>query len=179
MDEWHGGQRNWEFEIARKTFNSGLDRSGDFLWHLYGAAEGDRILRRHSAVPQLGLSWGSVTCCGEFGKSSGGLPINTCSSGSSGSSQGPRLHHNPVFVKHAWSFLNKWSFFPAILWLGHLRVIHLISASPFMAKFYNIIELYKLVLTGRLTTVERAIRNDILRGKISMCTVPFPTLSAQ
>jgi len=53
------------------------------------------------------------------------------------------------------------------------------SASPFTAKFYNIIELYKLVLTGRLTTVERAIRNDILRGKISMCTVPFPTLSAQ
>ena len=30
--------------------------------YLYGAAEGDRILRRHSAVPQLGLSWGSVTC---------------------------------------------------------------------------------------------------------------------
>lgn len=42
-----------------------------------------------------------------------------------------------------------------------------ISASPFMAKFYDIIELYKLVLRGRLTTVERAIR------------VSFPTLSAQ
>ena len=33
-----------------------------------------------------------------------------------------------------------------------------------MAKFYDIIKLYKLVRRGRLTTVERAIRN-ILRGK--------------
>ena len=31
-----------------------------FIRHLYGTAEDDRILRRHSAVPRL--SWGPVTC---------------------------------------------------------------------------------------------------------------------
>lgn len=133
--------------------------------YLYGAAEGDRILRRHSAVPQLGLSWGSVTCMvsSENRRASNkhvfliSLRIIRIISRPAASSQ-PRFRQTRMILSLQMKLLSSNS----VTWPFQSNIS--ISASPFMAKFYDIIELYKLVLRGRLTTVERAIRN-ILRGK--------------
>ena len=130
--------------------------------YLYGAAEGDRILRRHSAVPQLGLSWGSVTCMvSSENRRASNKHVFLISlriiSRPAASSQ-PRFRQTRMILSLQMKLLSSNS----VTWPFQSNIS--ISASPFMAKFYDIIELYKLVLRGRLTTVERAIRN-ILRGK--------------
>ena len=117
-------------------------------------------------VIALFLSWGSVTCMvsSENRRASDkyvfliSFRIIRIISRPVASSQ-PRFRQTRMILSIQMKLLSSNS----VTWPFQSNIS--ISVSPFMVKFYDIIELYNLVLRGRLTTVERAIRNDILRGK--------------